>query len=116
MRVRAVQGATLVDGPTAAHLGKRVGELMTELMRANDLSADDVITLVLTATDDVTPGCPAYVLEELGLGEVPLLWARDPGAGGGVVRVLAHVETHLLRGQLTDVYLHGVSRPDEGAR
>jgi chorismate mutase len=113
MRVRAVRGATQLDEDTREHMLERVAEMVTDVMAANDLTVDDFISIVFTATDDLHSEFPAYAARRLGFDDVPLICARELEVGGSmprVVRLLAHVETHLSRAEVTHVYLHGAAR------
>ena len=90
----------------------RVAEMVSEVMTANHLGVDDFISVVFTATSDLTSEFPAYAARQLGFDDVPLLCAREleiEGSMPRVVRLLAHVETELARSQVTHVYLHGAA-------
>jgi chorismate mutase len=85
-------------------------ELVTEVMSRNDLSTDDVISVLFTATPDLTAEFPALAARKLGFQEVPLLCASEidvPGAMPRVVRLMMHIETSKPRSALQHVYLRG---------
>jgi len=89
-----------------------VGELVTEVLARNGLSTDDLISIVFTATPDVTAEFPAYAARLAGITDVPLLCASEiavPGALPRVLRLLAHVETDQPRSALRHVYLRGAA-------
>ena len=112
MAVRAVRGATQLERDEREHLLERVAEMVLDVMSANRLEVDDFISVVFTATSDLVSEFPAYAARRLGFTEVPLLCARELEIDGSmprVVRMLAHVETHLARAEVTHVYLHGAS-------
>ena len=112
MAVRAIRGATQLERDERDHLLERVTEMMTLLLRDNDLDADRLISVIFTATDDVRSEFPAYAARRLGLVDVPLLCARELEIEGSlprIVRVMAHVDTDLSRGEVTHVYLHGAA-------
>ncbi len=112
MAVRAVRGATQLEHDLREHMLERVAEMVTDVMAANDLAVDDFISVVFTATPDLVSEFPAYAARRLGFGEVPLLCAREleiEGSMPRVVRMMAHVETDLPRGEITHVYLHGAA-------
>jgi chorismate mutase len=112
MAVRAVRGATQLDEDTRDHMLERVAEMVLDVMASNDLQVDDFISVIFTATSDLVSEFPAYAARRLGFGDVPLLCARELEIAGSmprVVRMMAHVETDLARGDLTHVYLHGAA-------
>ena len=112
MRVRAIRGATQLEEDTREHMLERVAEMVTDVLEANALAVDDFISIVFTATSDLTSEFPAYAARLLGFDDVPLICAREleiEGSMPRVVRMLAHVETHLSRAEITHVYLHGAA-------
>jgi chorismate mutase len=90
----------------------RVAEMVLDVMAANGLEVDDFISVIFTATSDLVSEFPAYAARRLGFGDVPLICARELEIAGSmprVVRMMAHVETDLARGEVTHVYLHGAA-------
>ena len=110
--MRAVRGATQLDHDGRDHMLERVAEMVTDAMTVNGLHVDDFISVIFTATSDLVSEFPAYAARQLGFGEVPLICAKELEIDGSmprVVRMLAHVETDLPRGDLTHCYLHGAA-------
>jgi chorismate mutase len=110
--VRAIRGATQLESDDREHMLDRVAEMVTDVMGANQLDVDDFISVIFTATSDLVSEFPAYAARRLGFGEVPLICARELEIAGSmprVVRMLAHVETNLPRGEISHVYLHGAA-------
>ena len=108
--VRGLRGATTVDADTVEQVTARSQELMTRLMEANGLVEDDIVSVLFTATADVTSIFPATAIREIGFGAVPLLCAAEiavPGAMPLCIRVLLHVYTARTRDEMHHVYLHG---------
>lgn len=108
--VRAVRGAVQLDVDEREHLLASTRELVSAVMTANDLTPDDLISVLFTCTPDLTSEFPAVAARETGLGSVPLLCAVEvdvPGAMPRVVRLLAHVDTDRPREQVQHVYLRG---------
>jgi len=108
--VRGLRGATTVDTDTAAQVMERSQELMREILARNQLVEDDIVSVVFTATPDVTSIFPATAIREIGFGAVPLLCASEiavPGAMPLCIRVLLHVYTTRSRDEIHHVYLHG---------
>jgi chorismate mutase len=90
----------------------RVAEMVREVMTSNDLDVDDFISIIFTATSDLHAEFPAYAARLLGFSDVPLICAREleiESSMPRVVRMMAHVETDLPRGDVTHVYLHGAA-------
>ena len=112
MGVRAVRGAIQVDADTRDDILTGAAELVRVVIDRNHLAADDFISIIFTATPDLTADFPAYAARLMGLTDVPLLCATEisvPGAMPRVLRLLAHVETDLSRMAVHHVYLRGAA-------
>ncbi|RZS80218.1 chorismate mutase [Motilibacter rhizosphaerae] len=110
MAVRAVRGAVQLDRDEAEHLLDSVEELLVEMLKANELSLDELISVLFTSTPDLVSEFPAVAARRLGMGDVPLMCAQELAIAGSlprVVRVLAHIETPKSRQELRHVYLRG---------
>jgi chorismate mutase len=108
--VRAVRGAIQVDENDRDQILEATAELVAEVMSRNDLTTDDVISVIFTATPDLTAEFPALAARKLGFNEVPLLCASEidvPHALPRVVRLMAHIETDRPRSEIQHVYLRG---------
>ena len=108
-RLVALRGATTVDVDTREALGERSAELLTALLERNGVGHDDLVSIIFTATEDLTSDFPAAAARAIGLGDVPLLCARELGVQGGnpaTVRVLVHCYSTRPRAHLRHVYLH----------
>jgi len=109
---RAIRGAIQVDADTRDDVLEGSAELVKAVLERNGLSPDDVISILFTATPDLTSEFPAYAARLLGLVDVPLMCASEiavPGAMPRVLRLLAHVETPLARADVRHVYLRGAA-------
>jgi chorismate mutase len=110
--IRAIRGAIQIDADTREDVLEGSAELVTAVLERNRLSADDIISILFTATPDLTAEFPAYAARLLGLTDVPLMCASEiavPGAMPRVLRLLAHVETDLGRADVRHVYLRGAA-------
>jgi chorismate mutase len=108
--VRAIRGAIQVDADDSDAILEATTELVTEVMTRNDLTPDDVISVLFTVTPDLTAEFPALAARKLGFHAVPLMCANEipvAHAMPRVVRLMAHVETDLTRAQIQHVYLRG---------
>jgi chorismate mutase len=66
--------------------------------------------VIFTATEDVRSTFPATAARTYGLGDVPLICARELSVEGGTplcIRVLLHLMTERNRQELHHVYLEG---------
>jgi chorismate mutase len=108
--VRAIRGAIQVDADDRDAILEGTAELVTAVMTRNDLTPDDVISVLFTVTQDLTAEFPALAARKLGFDAVPLMCATEipvKRAMPRVVRLMAHVETDRARDQIQHVYLRG---------
>lgn len=117
--VRAIRGATQLSQDSLSEMSEAVGELLQEMINANGLQSDDLISLLFTATPDIQCGFPAAAARAIGLNDVPLICAQElaiPWAMPLVVRILLHVNTEMTRAEIVHPYLRGTEslRSDPG--
>ena len=112
MTVRAIRGATQLDRDDREHLFERTSELVREVLAANDLGLDQLVSIFFTCTPDLRSDFPAAAAREMGMGDVPLMGAVEidvPGALPRVVRLMAHANLDRPRSEVRHVYLHGAT-------
>lgn len=107
---RAIRGATTLEQDSASEVERKVQELLLEILDRNQVSHDDVVSVIFTSTPDISSAFPATAARGIGFGDVPLLGASEADVKGGTplcIRVLLHVTTQKTRSELRHVYLHG---------
>jgi chorismate mutase len=112
LTVRAIRGAIQLDGVDREDILEGTAELVTAVMSRNDLTTDDVISVLFTVTPDLTAEFPALAARKTGFHAVPLMCATEipvTGAMPRVVRLMAHVETDRSRSEIQHVYLRGAA-------
>lgn len=110
MSVRAIRGAVQVEGNTPEAIAAGTKELLSAILSSNALSVEDVISVILTATPDLTAAFPAAAAREVGFESTPLLCAVEIDVDGAlprVVRAMATVETPLSASEIAHIYLGG---------
>lgn len=110
--VRAIRGAIQVADNTRQEVLDGATELVLEVLHRNGVAPDDLISILFTATPDLTAEFPAYAARQLGLTDVPLMCASEidvPGAMPRTLRLLAHVNTDRPRSDIRHVYLRGAA-------
>ena len=88
MQVRAIRGAVQIDADERQAILDGTAELVTAVMSRNSLSTDDVISVIFTATPDLTAEFPALAARSLGFQEVPLLCGTEMSVPAGIVTFL----------------------------
>lgn len=109
--VVAIRGATTLDSDTVEQMLDRVPELIRSIYERNQLTDNDVISMIFTATPDIRSMFPPTAARQvLGLGQVPMMGAVEMDVEGAVtrcVRVMMHVSVGEGPQQGDHVYLHG---------
>jgi len=112
MALRAIRGAIQVPANTAGDIASGVQELIAAILKANDLTPSEVISVFFTSTVDLNAAFPAAACREMGFANVPLIGSVEvavPGALDKTIRAMLHVETTRTPEQITHVYLHGAA-------
>lgn len=116
-RCRGIRGATTVDRNTRESILEAACELLTEIVRANDVEADDVASVIFTTSPDLNAEFPALAARQMGWTDVALLCGHEmnvPGSLPMCLRILLHVNTEKRAKEIVHVYLKGakVLRPE----
>lgn len=118
MGVRGIRGAITVESNSREAILDATRELLGELIRANEVHAEDVASAWFTMTSDLNAEFPALVARsDFGWTNVALECVQEmdvPGSLRMCLRILLHVNTERTQDQICHVYLGGASvlRPD----
>jgi chorismate mutase len=108
--VRAIRGAIQLDRDDRDEVLRATAELLAKSLHANEIDTDALISVMFTATPDITSEFPALAARELGLGDVPLMCAVEMNVTGSmprVIRLMALVESDTPRRYIQHTYLRG---------
>jgi chorismate mutase len=112
MNIRAIRGATQVDRNDAAAIGEGSKELLAAILRANGLTVENVISVLLTSTPDLNAAFPASAARDIGFASVPLLCAQEIDVANSLprtIRVMLHCQTERSMSEIEHIYLHGAT-------
>ena len=114
---RGVRGATTVEEDTREAVLSATRELLTQMIEANGIQADEVASAVFTTTSDLTSEYPALAARQLGWHDVALLCAHEINVPHGLrccIRILVHWNTEKPVSEIRHIYLNGAVhlRPD----
>ena len=112
MSIRGIRGAIQLEVDERSHLIKSTAELLTKMLHDNNVNESQLISILFTATPDVTSEFPALAARELGLGDVPLMCFVEMDVEGAlprVIRVLVNAELDIPRIEIQHVYLGGAT-------
>jgi chorismate mutase len=113
MRLQALRGAITCTDDSKAEIDAKTALLVKELFTRNELTQDDVVTIIFTTTPDLTAEFPASSARSaLGLDRVALLGAQEQHVAHGTprcIRVLVQCYTERSRDDLHHVFLEGAA-------
>jgi chorismate mutase len=118
MVVRGIRGATSVTENTAEAILSATRELLSEILKANEIvDFDDIVSAIFTTTPDLNAAFPAEAARGLGMNMAPLLCASEISVPHGlprIIRILLHVHTPRGPREIAHVYLREARklRPD----
>ena len=73
MNVRAARGAIVVPADDPSSLHGATGKLLEAILERNAIAHDDLISILFTATEDLSSAFPAEAARRMGLGDIPLI-------------------------------------------
>ena len=108
--LRGVRGATTVAENTDEAVLAATRRLLRAMIKANDIDPDDVASVLLTTTPDLTAVFPAVAARQLGWINVPLMGAQEAPIDGALpmcIRALIHLNTEMRADEIHHIYLEG---------
>jgi chorismate mutase len=113
---KAVRGAIQLADSSSSAIERAGARLITEILQANGIAEDNIVSILFSMTDDLTAANPATGLRRIGFSSTPLFCtqeARIENALPRVIRALVTFES-LDRRTVVPVYLDGAEalRPD----
>ncbi|MFC7685122.1 chorismate mutase [Ureibacillus sp. GCM10028918] len=116
--IRGVRGATTVTEDRAELIFIETENLVKEIVRVNNIQPDEIISVLISTTTDITSGFPAKAVRSIeGWEYVPTMCTHEmsvPNALPLCIRVLLHVNTELTQKDVRHIYLNKAVnlRPD----
>jgi chorismate mutase len=117
MVVRGIRGAITAAANKRDAILDATARLLTEIVRANDVTPELVAAAFFTTSADLNAAYPAEAARARGWTHVPLLCSHEMDVPGGLaacIRVLVLVNTERAPEDIKHIYLDGAAalRPD----
>ncbi|MGH7709974.1 MAG: chorismate mutase, partial [Gemmatimonadaceae bacterium] len=106
----AVRGATTVEADDPQLIRDATRDLLRAILDSNEIQDDQVVSVLFSATGDLTSDFPARAARDLGWTDTALMCMTEisvPGALPRCIRVMLHIELEHPRARLVPVYLRG---------
>ena len=75
--VRAIRGAITVENNNETDILTATRELLNSIIKENNISKDDVISIIFTATRDLDAVYPAVAARQIGFTDVALMCTNE---------------------------------------
>lgn len=117
-KARGIRGAITVNENTDKAIQQATLELLTAILKENNVIEDDIASVIFTVTDDLNAEFPAKTARiNLGWNNIPMLCAQElpvPDSIPMCIRVLITINTTLEKNEINHVYLGNAQklRPD----
>ena len=116
--MRGIRGAITVGRNEKEEIWQAAQELVTEILRTNNITPADIGAAIFSVTEDLTAAFPSTGARRLpGFDLVPLFDARQCAVEDSLprcIRVLLLVDTNCSQKEMHHIYLRGAAglRPD----
>lgn len=108
MTFLAIRGATTCENNTKDDITVATQQLVSEMIKRNNLDESRIVSILFTATPDLTQEFPATAARSLGLDHVPLMCAQELSIEGSMrkcIRIMMHVDAPMSRSDVHHVFL-----------
>lgn len=116
--IRGIRGAITITEDTAEQILTETKALVEEIIAENNVTADEVASVIISATPDITSGFPAKAVRSLeGWSYVPVMCTHEmnvPNALPLCIRVMMHVNTEAAQKDIRHIFMNDAVqlRPD----
>ena len=119
--IKCIRGAITAENNTREDILLNTRQLLKEIIEANDIKIEDIVSILFTATKDLNAAYPAVAARELGIVDASLMCMQEMYVVGSLemcIRVQMSVETEKAQKDMKFVYLKEaeVLRPDKAGR
>ncbi|EUJ32930.1 chorismate mutase [Listeria floridensis FSL S10-1187] len=113
--MRAIRGATTVETNRAAEIYAATKEVFETILQENNLSdPENLVSVIITVTEDLTAAFPARAIREMdGFELVPVMGMQEinvPGAPEKCIRLMVQTNLESALKDIRHVYLNGAKR------
>ncbi|NRF89714.1 chorismate mutase [Paenibacillus frigoriresistens] len=118
MFLRGIRGATTVEHNEAQEILTATNELLAAIVDANDFRPEDICSVFITVTEDITATFPARAIRTMiGWELVPLMCSLEVPVENALpkcIRLMVQVNTTKSQAEINHIYLKEAKalRPD----
>lgn len=120
--IRGMRGAITIERDEPGLVWDETVKLVQEIVAQNDVKPEDIASIIISTTPDITSAFPARSVRMLdGWEYVPVMCMHEMNVEGALplcIRVMLHVDTAIAQQDIAHVYLNDAVklRPDLAAK
>lgn len=112
-----IRGAVVINENTKESILGGTKKTLEQIIQENEIQIDDIISIIFSATRDLTASYPAPVARELGIFDASLICVQEMYVENSMamcIRILMNVNKDGCQKDVKHVYLNGAQslRPD----
>jgi cytidylate kinase len=95
MYLFGIRGAITISANDKNDILTKTRILLSDIISRNSLEKEDIVSIIFTATKDITAAYPAVAAREMGMTDIPLICCREMDVSGslkGCIRILLHAQ------------------------
>ncbi|EMR07403.1 Chorismate mutase AroH [Bhargavaea cecembensis DSE10] len=108
MMVRGIRGATCITADEDQQIMQETAALAREMAEQNGLEPEEIVSVIISTTTDITSGFPAKAVRTMdGWEYVPVMCTHEmdvPGALPLCIRLLMHANTTKTQKEIKHIY------------
>ncbi|MCX7904753.1 MAG: chorismate mutase [Caloramator sp.] len=113
----SIRGAITIEKDTKEEVFSATTELFKTIVKENDLSIEDIFTIIFTATKDIKSAYPAEALRKMGLKHISFMCMQEMYVENSLnkcIRILVLVNGDKKQSDVKNIYLKNatVLRPE----
>lgn len=102
--MKIIRGAITIENDTTDEVNKASCYLMKEILKLNDISSDDIISITTTATRDITSAYPGPGIRMAGV-DVPIICVQEQYVADSLEKCIRFVVTADISKSVSHVYV-----------
>lgn len=113
----SIRGAIVIDENTKECIINETKNLLEEMIEQNNVDIDDIVSIIFSATRDITASYPAPAARELGIYDASLFCVQEMYVENSLymcIRILMYTNKNCCQKDTKHIYLNGAQslRPD----
>jgi chorismate mutase len=115
--ISCIRGAITVNSNTKEEILNATKELLNNIIEANKLSSDEIVSILFTCTRDLDEAYPAVAARDIGITKAALMCVQEMYVKGSLtmcIRVMLQIQSDRTQTACKHIYLKNAAalRPD----